>query len=215
MTAWGPADHHELHDQPPRVLLVDDAPINIQLLASALGSHYELLVARDGAAALDCIRHEPDLDLVLLDLHMPGLDGFEVLTWLREEFPERRLPVIFVTAAGDEQAQTRGFALGAVDYIVRPFSLPVVRARVQPRLHLRLGGLPRALQPGVRGRGGVLRPRRVDRVPPPRRRPRRRHHVVGFNGQDRPQRDRRFLFHHLTGSEAEAEAGDQQRQQKP
>ena len=137
MTAWGPPDHHDLHEQPPRVLLVDDAPINLQLLASALGRGYELHVARDGAAALDCIRREPDLDLVLLDIHMPGLDGFEVLTWLREEFPERRLPVIFVTAAGDEQAQTDGFALGAVDYIVRPFSLPVVRARVQTHVALK------------------------------------------------------------------------------
>ena len=116
MTAWGPPDHHDLHEQPPRVLLVDDAPINLQLLASALGRGYELHVARDGAAALDCIRREPDLDLVLLDIHMPGLDGFEVLTWLREEFPERRLPVIFVTAAGDEQA---GRVHGQIERLVQ------------------------------------------------------------------------------------------------
>lgn len=137
MTAWGPPDHHDLHEQPPRVLLVDDAPINLQLLASALGRGYELHVARDGAAALDCIRREPDLDLILLDIRMPGPSGFELLIWLREEFPERRLPVIFITAADDEHIQAEGLALGATDCIFRPFFPPVVRARVQMHIALK------------------------------------------------------------------------------
>lgn len=100
----------------PRILLVDDAPESLRLLVAALGGHCELLVATSGAEALECIRREPGLDLVVLDITMPDLDGHEVLAWLREEYPDRRLPVIFVTAIDDEQAQTTGFALGAVDY---------------------------------------------------------------------------------------------------
>lgn len=124
-------------DARPRVLLVDDTPDNLHLLAAVLADDYDVLVATDGRSALERVRNEPQLDLVLLDLYMPGLDGYEVCRRLRDETPARTLPVIFVTADDDERAQTEGFAHGAVDFIVRPFSVPVVRARVRTHVELK------------------------------------------------------------------------------
>ena len=124
-------------DARPRVLLVDDTPDNLHLLAAVLADDYDVLVATDGRSALERVRNEPQLDLVLLDLYMPGLDGYEVCRRLRDETPARTLPVIFVTADDDERAQIEGFAHGAVDFIVRPFSVPVVRARVRTHVELK------------------------------------------------------------------------------
>ena len=125
---------------PPRVLIVDDTPDNLHLLAAVLADDYDVLVATDGQSALERVHGEPLLDLVLLDVHMPGLDGYEVCRRIREGAASRHLPVIFVTAADDAQAQTRGFALGAVDFIVRPFSVPVVCARVRTHVELKRRG---------------------------------------------------------------------------
>lgn len=118
------------------VLIVDDQRLNIRLLGAALQPELEVIEATDGEAALARARERPRPDLILLDITMPGLDGYEVCRRLKESDETRSIPVIFATAKDEVEDETRGFELGAVDYINKPFKLPVVQARV--RTHLRL-----------------------------------------------------------------------------
>lgn len=120
----------------PTLLAVDDEAANIDLLIEALGADYAIRVAVDGATALASVgRKVPDL--VLLDVMMPGMDGFEVCRRLKENPVTREVPVIFLTALGDPAAEARGLALGAVDYIAKPLSPPIVRARIRNHLELK------------------------------------------------------------------------------
>lgn len=118
------------------VLIVDDQRLNVRLLGAALDGEFDIVEAADGEGALLRARQHPQPDLILLDITMPGLDGYEVCHRLKESDETRHIPVIFATAKDDVAAETRGFELGAVDYINKPFKLPVVQARV--RTHLRL-----------------------------------------------------------------------------
>ncbi|MBF0309347.1 MAG: SpoIIE family protein phosphatase [Magnetococcales bacterium] len=120
-----------------RILLVDDRPENLAMLASLLGNHYIRQVATSGPVALELANREPKPDLILLDVNMPEMDGYEVCRRLRAEEKTREIPVIFVTARDATEDETRGFAEGAVDYITKPFSPPVVLARVRTHLALR------------------------------------------------------------------------------
>lgn len=119
------------------ILLVDDAPSNIQVANSILKDSYKVRFATTGAKALDLSRTEPQPDLILLDVVMPEMDGFEVCEQLKADPATRDIPVIFLTAKTDAEDETKGFELGAVDYIHKPFSPPVVMARVQTHLNLR------------------------------------------------------------------------------
>jgi len=105
------------------------------VLASLL-SAYRLRVAADGATALRMAQQEPP-DLILLDVLMPGLDGFEVCRRLQADPRTCEIPVIFITALGDHENETVGFQVGGVDYITKPFNPMVVRARVQTHLELK------------------------------------------------------------------------------
>jgi diguanylate cyclase (GGDEF)-like protein/PAS domain S-box-containing protein len=118
------------------LLLVDDIPSNIQILAAALDQDYDIRFATSGLQALDLVAQAKP-DLILLDVMMPGLDGFEVCRRLKESPDCREIPVIFVTAKGDSIDQKAGFELGAVDYIVKPFDIEVVRVRVRTQLRLK------------------------------------------------------------------------------
>ncbi len=118
------------------VLIVDDQRLNVRMLGAALTPEFDIDEAHDGEAALARAVRRPQPDLILLDINMPGLDGYEVCHRLKESDETRHIPVIFATAKDDMAAETRGFELGAVDYINKPFKLPVVQARV--RTHLRL-----------------------------------------------------------------------------
>jgi putative two-component system response regulator len=124
-----------LKDRRPTLLLVDDEPMNLHVLRNLLQDDYHLLFARDGTKALALAqRHRPDL--VLLDVMMPGMSGHEVCKQFKADRATARIPVIFVTAltaAGDEEV---GFDLGAVDYITKPVSPSVVKARVRTHLSL-------------------------------------------------------------------------------
>lgn len=122
---------------PPTVLVVDDAPENLAVLAAALTDQYRVKAARDGAGALQIAASDPLLDLILLDIVMPGLDGFEVCRRLKSDAATAGIPVIFLTARAESEDEERGFALGAVDYISKPISPPVVRARVKTHLQLK------------------------------------------------------------------------------
>ncbi|MFT3807070.1 diguanylate cyclase domain-containing protein [Arenimonas sp.] len=119
-----------------RVLIVDDELANIQVLAEALGSDYDIRFATGGVRALELAMEQP-VDVILLDVVMPDMDGFEVLRWLKSEARTRHVPVIFVTSMDESAEEERGFALGAVDYVVKPVSPAIVRARVRTHIELK------------------------------------------------------------------------------
>jgi diguanylate cyclase (GGDEF)-like protein len=119
-----------------RILIVDDQPANVHVLAEALREQYQLYVATSGPRAI-ALAAGGGVDLVLLDVMMPGMDGFEVCRRLKGDERTRKIPVIFVTALGDVDDETRGFDVGGVDYIAKPISPPVVRARVRTHLELK------------------------------------------------------------------------------
>jgi serine phosphatase RsbU (regulator of sigma subunit) len=124
-------------DQKQTVLVVDDAPSNIQVVNSILKDIYKVRVATKGARALELVKIAPPPDLILLDVMMPGMDGYEVCTHLKTDPATRDIPVIFLTGQTEIEDETRGFEAGAVDYIHKPFSPAVVKARVHTHLVLR------------------------------------------------------------------------------
>ncbi|MFA3778311.1 diguanylate cyclase [Yersinia sp. 1652 StPb PI] len=120
----------------PKILIVDDHPINIQMLYQAFSSDYHVCMATSGKQALDvCISQHPDL--ILLDIEMPGMNGFEVCARLKASPDTQDIPVIFVTAHIDEETETRCFSEGAVDFISKPINRNTVRARVKTHLLLK------------------------------------------------------------------------------
>lgn len=120
----------------PNILVVDDVEANIDVLMETLSSEYEVAVAMDGETALEMCLDEPP-DLVLLDIMMPEIDGYEVCERLKASPKTQDIPVIFVTAMGEVSDETKGFDLGAVDYITKPVSPPIVLARVRSTLNLK------------------------------------------------------------------------------
>jgi sigma-B regulation protein RsbU (phosphoserine phosphatase) len=120
----------------PLVLIVDDNPTNIDLLVNTLKNDYRLSVAKNGHKALDYAeRYLPDL--ILLDIMMPGINGYEVCARLKTTFQTKDIPVIFITAMSETEHKTRGFEVGAVDYITKPFHAAEVKARVRTHLSLK------------------------------------------------------------------------------
>jgi len=118
------------------VLIVDDTEANIDILVETLGDDYELRVATDGPSALEQVAEELP-DIILLDVMMPGMDGYEVCSRLRESHHTRGVPVIFLTAMNDAQDEKKGLELGAVDYITKPFNPGLVKARVRNHIELK------------------------------------------------------------------------------
>ena len=124
-------------DAAERILLVDDNPTNLQVLSKMLDGHgYELLVAASGETALAVARKARPM-LVLLDIMMPGMDGFEVCQRLKEDAATRNAAVIFLSALGDTKNKVQGLQLGAVDYVTKPFQAEEVIARVETHLTIR------------------------------------------------------------------------------
>jgi phosphoserine phosphatase RsbU/P len=119
------------------VLVVDDAPSNIRVVNSILKDICKVRIATDGGKALVLAKTEPFPDLILLDVMMPGIDGYEVCTRLKADPATADIPVIFLTVQTESEDETHGFDVGAVDYIHKPFSPAVVKARVQTHLVLR------------------------------------------------------------------------------
>ena len=116
-----------------RILIVDDAKTNIDILVEALRGEYKLSVALDGAAALRSVEKNPP-DLVLLDIVMPGVDGYEVCRQLRAQESTRELPIMFLSSLEDVKDKTRGFEVGGNDYLTKPFEVLEVKARVRSLL---------------------------------------------------------------------------------
>lgn len=119
----------------PLILIVDDNATNIDLLVSTLKADYRLGIAKNGPKALEYAgRNRPDL--VLLDIMMPEMDGYEVCSRLKADPETATIPIIFITAMGKTVNKTRGFELGAVDYITKPFHAAEVKARVETHLSI-------------------------------------------------------------------------------
>lgn len=119
------------------ILIVDDAPQNLTVLGELLEPFYHVRVANSGERALEAVKLAPLPDLVLLDIMMPGIDGYEVLKRLRDNPQTSAIPVIFVTAMDSTESEERGLALGAVDYITKPINPAIVLARVRTHLELK------------------------------------------------------------------------------
>jgi diguanylate cyclase (GGDEF)-like protein len=120
----------------PKLLVVDDQPINIQVMHQIFGGDYQVFMATGGAQALSICQSNPP-DLVLLDIVMPDMDGFEVCSHLKANDATCNIPVIFVTSHTDAAQETHGLSLGAVDFIAKPVNPAVVRARVKTQLTLK------------------------------------------------------------------------------
>jgi diguanylate cyclase (GGDEF)-like protein/PAS domain S-box-containing protein len=140
--------------QPASLLVVDDIPDNIHELLEALKDDYRIMVARSGAKALELIEGPTPPDLVLLDIVMPEMDGYEVCRRIKASPVGNRIPVIFVTVVDATQDKVRGFNIGAADYIIKPFDIDEVRARV--RTHLELARLRHFLEDQVAQRTVLL-----------------------------------------------------------
>jgi len=124
--------------QQSRVLIVDDAPENIRILAETLKQDYIIMFARSGDAALRlAMESTPPPDIILLDVIMPGMDGYEVCRRLKEDKRTCDIPVIFVTGQSEAVDEARGLSLGAVDYIGKPFMASLVKTRVANQLELK------------------------------------------------------------------------------
>jgi diguanylate cyclase (GGDEF)-like protein len=119
-----------------RILVVDDQLTNIELIADIFGDDYEVLFATEGAKALEIAATEKP-ELILLDVMMPGMDGYEVCRRLKAKHLTERIPVIFITALGDEEAESRGLESGAVDYVTKPFHPSVIKMRVKNQIELK------------------------------------------------------------------------------
>ncbi len=119
----------------PRLLLVDDEPVNLRVLKNILAEDYELAFAKSAQEAINLAMKEPP-ELILMDVMMPEITGLEACQTLKAEPSTKNVPVIFVTALADENDETAGFAAGGVDYITKPVSPAIVKARVKTHLSL-------------------------------------------------------------------------------
>lgn len=122
--------------RPSKVLVVDDAPANIRILSHSLSDEFEIAFATSGSEALEAVE-EALPDLILLDVAMPDLDGYKVCRRLKSDPRTQQIPVIFVTGKESEADEIQGLELGAVDYITKPFSPAIVKARVRTHIELK------------------------------------------------------------------------------
>lgn len=120
-----------------KILIVDDMPINISLLVEALKDDYAIIATTFGDKALHLASLDPIPDLILLDIKMPNMDGYEVLRKLKENEKTRNISIMFITALSDDQNEETGLELGAVDYIRKPFNANLVKTRVHNHLELK------------------------------------------------------------------------------
>src|ERR1035437_7182491 len=120
-----------------KVLIVDDTPENIYILTEILKDQYDVSVAINGEKALKIAAMDPSLDMILLDIMMQEMDGYEVFAKLKAIRETANIPVIFVTALTAVENEAKGLDLGAVDYITKPFNPALVRARVKNHLELK------------------------------------------------------------------------------
>ena len=119
-----------------KILIVDDMPENIRMLIEILKDDFATIPAKNGETALKKAQADPMPDLVLLDILMPDIDGYEVCKKLKENEATKDIPVIFITAISEAMDEAKAFTLGAVDYITKPFNPATVKARVKTHVNL-------------------------------------------------------------------------------
>ncbi|MBI5556831.1 MAG: response regulator [Deltaproteobacteria bacterium] len=120
-----------------KLLFVDDVPANIRILVDLLQVDYDVAFTDSGVHALQLAAEDPQPDLILLDIMMPKMNGYEVCRQLKENEKTRDIPVMFITALIDDEDEEKGLALGAVDYIRKPFSMSIVKSRIRTHLELK------------------------------------------------------------------------------
>lgn len=124
-------------DKRARVLIVDDTPQNIHILLETLKDSFAIMAATSGEKALEIAQGPTPPDVILLDIVMPGIDGYEVCRRLAQDVRTKSIPVIFITSLNEEQDEARGLDLGALDFITKPFRPGIVKARVRNHLELK------------------------------------------------------------------------------
>ena len=123
-------------NQSQTILVADDSRMNINIIVEIFKDDYEIIIARDGRQALKRVASDPP-DLILLDIIMPEMDGYEVCRRLKADAKTKDIPVVFLTSLSDNDDESRGLGLGAIDYIKKPMKIPIVKARVCNLLKLR------------------------------------------------------------------------------
>jgi putative two-component system response regulator len=119
------------------ILIIDDEPTNISILNELLQPDYNVIFSKDGPTGIKIATSSAPPDLILLDIVMPDLDGYQVAELLKSDEATQNIPIIFITAKGYEDDEIKGFELGAVDYIAKPFKPIIVKARIKSHLELK------------------------------------------------------------------------------
>lgn len=122
----------------PTVLIVDDMTTNLLILSDLLKDEYSIKVAKNGQKALDIVHSSDEVDIILLDIMMPDIDGYEVCRELKSNPKTKNIPIIFVTAKDNDADEEYGLNLGAIDYITKPFNKAIVKLRIKNHLELKL-----------------------------------------------------------------------------
>jgi putative two-component system response regulator len=135
MMSWEKERKETMTETRPILLVVDDVVTNIDILLETLGKDYTMRIATNGADALDSVK-EAQPDLILLDVMMPGMDGFDVCRHLKDDPTTSDIPIIFITALNETKNKIKGFSVGCVDYMTKPFQPDDIRARVDTHLEL-------------------------------------------------------------------------------
>ncbi len=125
------------NDSRPTILIIDDIPENLEILMEMLKEEYRVMAAKGGRKGLDLAFAEPPPDLILLDIVMPEMDGFEVCRRLKQDARTIDIPVIFISGLSEEEEETRGLALGGVDFLSKPFRPAMVKLRIRNQLELK------------------------------------------------------------------------------
>lgn len=145
------------------LLVVDDTPENIDVLRGILGAEYSVKVANSGQLALKIVAAQPP-DLILLDIMMPGMNGYEVCAHLKAYPITAGIPVMFVTSLGDVDAEIRGLEVGAADYVTKPISAPIIRMRIRNQIELKKTRDGLTILAEVDGLTGLTNRRRFDEM---------------------------------------------------
>lgn len=125
-------------NQKPTILIVDDMTTNLIILSDILKDEYNIKIAKTGTKALEIVNSQDNIDLILLDIEMPDINGYEVLKKLKNSDKTKNIPIIFITAKSSEEDEEYGLNLGAIDYITKPYSKSIVKIRIKNQINLKL-----------------------------------------------------------------------------
>jgi len=124
----------------PKILVVDDVPENIHFLKNILKEEYNIIAATSGEKAINLVQKDNSINLIILDILMPDIDGYEVCKILKNDLNTKDIPIIFITSLHDEQSEEKGLTLGAVDYIHKPINPMLTLKRVETHIKLQQYG---------------------------------------------------------------------------